>query len=50
MEKCHCNLTDNLHPAAPGDGVEERRLGGDLAAVLASAAQVQVPQDHTILV
>ena len=43
-------LTDDLHPAAPGDCVEERGLGGDLAAVLPGTPQVQPTQDHLVLV
>ena len=51
MDTCYNDvLTYNLHSAAPGDGVEERGLGGDLAAVLARARKLQVPQDHAVLV
>ena len=38
------SLTDNLHPAPPRDGVEERRLGGDLAAVAGRGGEVHAAQ------
>ncbi len=43
-------LTDDLHVLAPGDGVEEGRLGRDLASVLAGAVHGQATKVHLGLV